>query len=478
MSTFEFTKKQNECIEFDPNHDLLVQGIAGSGKSLVLVYRALGTAIRAKEKGERPTIAILTFANALKNYTKEVVDQYRDNGITQAITVDTIDSQIKKLYSYIALGGRYFQLQYDNDSLFDEIIAKEMQKKKNRFLGKNMHEFLWDEIRWIKQRSNKMKSLDDYSKAERHGRGNAIRPTQKDRAVIWNVYDQYYKEAKQRRYYDAEAVFAEMADRIDEIPESMKFDYVFVDECQDLGLTKIRIAKGLARKSITLAADLAQMIYHVGFSWAEVGIDIRGQASKKLYGSFRNTKQIMLLAESVKQKNTSLPSERREIEIPDREGPKPQLYFMESDLDEYSRIAEILKKEQREHPDFTIAIIVRSARDMNRMEEALKSKGITYYQRFDAAGFKILTPGIKLITYHSSKGLEFDEVILPFLDEGTFPYLPKDADIDQIDNLMNDSRSLLYVGMTRAKFALFMFSNLDKKSPLINDFDKRYYAIG
>lgn len=151
---------------------------------------------------------------------------------------------------------------------------------------------------------------------------------------------------------------------------------------------------------------------------------------------------------------------------------------MESDLDEYSRIAEILKKEQREHPDFTIAIIVRSTRDMNRMEEALKSKGITYYQRFDAAGFKILAPGIKLITYHSSKGLEFDEVILPFLDEGTFPYLPKDADIDQIDNLMNDSRSLLYVGMTRAKFALFMFSNLDKKSPLINDFDKRYYAIG
>ncbi|MGE9927614.1 3'-5' exonuclease [Megasphaera elsdenii] len=478
MSTFEFTKKQNECIEFDPNHDLLVQGIAGSGKSLVLVYRALGTAIRAKENGERPTIAILTFANSLKNYTQEVVEQYRANDITQNITVDTIDSQIRRLYSHIMLEGKFFKLQYDNDSLFDEIIAKEMQKKKNRFLGKNMHEFLWDEIRWIKQRSNKIKSLDDYSKAERHGRGNAIRPTQKDRAVIWSVYDQYYKEAKRRRYYDAEAVFAEMADRIDEIPESMKFDYVFVDECQDLGLTKIRIAKGLARKSITLAADLAQMIYHVGFSWAEVGIDIRGQASKKLYGSFRNTKQIMLLAESVKQKNTSLPSERREIEIPDREGPKPQLYFMESDLDEYSRIAEILKKEQREHPDFTIAIIVRSARDMNRMEEALKSKGITYYQRFDAAGFKILTPGIKLITYHSSKGLEFDEVILPFLDEGTFPYLPKDADIDQIDNLMNDSRSLLYVGMTRAKFALFMFSNLDKKSPLINDFDKRYYAIG
>ena len=206
-----------------------------------------------------------------------------------------------------------------------------------------MRDFLSDELRWIKQRSNHLQQFDDYAKATRYGRGTAIRPTQKDRAVIWDIYERYYDEVRRKGYYESEDAFAEMADKLDMVPDSMKFDYVFVDECQDLGLTKLRVAKGIARKSITLAADLAQMIYHVGFSWAEIGINIKGQASKKLYGTFRNTKQIMMLSDSVKQKNHALTEDVHVTEVPDREGPKPQLYYVESEMEEYSRITEIIK---------------------------------------------------------------------------------------------------------------------------------------
>ncbi len=54
--------------------------------------------------------------------------------------------------------------------------------------------------------------------------------------------------------------------------------------------------------------------------------------------------------------------------------------------------------------------------------------------------------GVQLLTLHRSKGLEFDAVFLPFLQEGDLPIRQaKDADA------IAEERRLLYVGLTRAR---------------------------
>jgi DNA helicase II / ATP-dependent DNA helicase PcrA len=54
--------------------------------------------------------------------------------------------------------------------------------------------------------------------------------------------------------------------------------------------------------------------------------------------------------------------------------------------------------------------------------------------------------GVNLLTYHRAKGLEFDVVFLPRLDEGELPFkLARTAEA------LAEERRLLYVGMTRAK---------------------------
>lgn len=59
---------------------------------------------------------------------------------------------------------------------------------------------------------------------------------------------------------------------------------------------------------------------------------------------------------------------------------------------------------------------------------------------------------IYLMTFHNSKGLEFDTVFMVGMEEDLFPHINSRESQDQIE----EERRLCYVGMTRAKKQLFM----------------------
>ena len=66
--------------------------------------------------------------------------------------------------------------------------------------------------------------------------------------------------------------------------------------------------------------------------------------------------------------------------------------------------------------------------------------------------------GVHIMTYHASKGLEFEQVILPDCNEGIIPYRKCISD-DEIE----EERRLFYVAMTRAKETLcIMYVDKDK----------------
>ncbi len=59
-------------------------------------------------------------------------------------------------------------------------------------------------------------------------------------------------------------------------------------------------------------------------------------------------------------------------------------------------------------------------------------------------------PGVRLLTVHAAKGLEFRVVVLVGLNEGTFPYYRSLGS----DDLIDDERRNVYVAVTRAARAL------------------------
>ena len=64
---------------------------------------------------------------------------------------------------------------------------------------------------------------------------------------------------------------------------------------------------------------------------------------------------------------------------------------------------------------------------------------------------------VTLATVHSAKGLEWDAVFLPALNEGNFPIHHA-----QTESALEEERRLFYVAVTRAKTKLNLSSNATK----------------
>ena len=62
-------------------------------------------------------------------------------------------------------------------------------------------------------------------------------------------------------------------------------------------------------------------------------------------------------------------------------------------------------------------------------------------------------PGVELMTMHGSKGLEFDVVFIPTINEGVCPYCKATLEAE-----LEEERRMLYVAMTRARSRLHLSS--------------------
>ena len=238
----------------------------------------------------------------------------------------------------------------------------------------------------------------------------------------------------------------------------------------------MRVLKALSKKSITIAADFAQKIYSTTFTWKEVGVDISGNSSKSLTKSFRSTKQIVALAESLIETNRNAPDSADEYTnavLPELDGPLPILYEFDSSFDKKTMLVERLKNLSKK--DITVGIMCRTVEHVNVMTRLLRNAGISFEIIQKNREWSLLKSGIKVVKTHSSKGLEFDVVIIPNLEDNVYPYEPFNIEDDQLETVLERERKILYVAMTRARKALIMFCNLSISSRFISEFKEELY---
>ncbi|MDR1949177.1 MAG: UvrD-helicase domain-containing protein [Spirochaetaceae bacterium] len=69
---------------------------------------------------------------------------------------------------------------------------------------------------------------------------------------------------------------------------------------------------------------------------------------------------------------------------------------------------------------------------------------------------EIKREGVRIMTIHGSKGLEFDHVFIPALEEGLLPLTLFEENRDVPDTLIEEEQRLLYVAMTRSRRGLYL----------------------
>ncbi len=94
-----------------------------------------------------------------------------------------------------------------------------------------------------------------------------------------------------------------------------------------------------------------------------------------------------------------------------------------------------------------LARLVRLAAEFHDGERTCAEFAADLRQRFDAGGQA--ARGVHLLTYHRAKGLEFDAVFLPRLDEKELP-----SKLARTVAELAEERRLFYVGITRARHSL------------------------
>jgi superfamily I DNA/RNA helicase len=184
-----------------------------------------------------------------------------------------------------------------------------------------------------------------------------------------------------------------------------------VDETQDFSANQVRaIQNHLAEDfACTFVRDNTQRIYANAFRWAEVGIQFGGQ-SRRLQKNYRNTKQIATFARPLVEGLEAVEDET----LPDfkgctREGPRPTvllgLYLAQLDW------AIAYLKEQVATGETVVFLHPKGwFKDLRyRLDrEGIRWESLT--RESEWPDDDEVTVG--LCTMHSSKGLEFDHVLI------------------------------------------------------------------
>ena len=469
------SKEQQACVDYKGEKalDLKIQGIAGAGKSLVLMARIM----KCYKENPGDSFAFFTYNNTLATSVKEMMEINHvplDN-----IHISTLDSYLNEVYQRLAghMAGNavYEKAKY---KFMEQAMDTQAKKAGVRTRLHSVDVRYWvDEVRWMKERNVGPHDFEEYLKMKRTGRGKDIRVTNQDKGTIFQFYREYTDILTRKKLFEWEDRYLYVAKQISRIPEDMKFNHIYIDEAQDQTLTKMigltALKKSNGRSDITIAMDMNQQIY--GKQMPIPGLQA---STKKLTKTYRCSIQIDALAESLRIHNDEYMSEEDKNPhiVPVKEGPVPIIHQCANAAEEKRYVLNLIKSWQMLDKNITIGILSPTNAQNDIYSEWLSDAMIKHEKISREDQFSVWKPGVKVATVFSAKGMEFTHVIIPQFQEGKFPLIREKQDEELILEEVIRQRSLAYVAMTRAMKGLAI-SYSGVPSRFIAEMDKRLYKF-
>jgi len=434
---------QRRLVERDYSGPARISGSAGTGKTIVALHRAVALA-----RGQPQARVLLTtfskaLANALRIRLRTLIGNEPD--VADRIAVHPVTGIGYDLYT-----AAFGQPNIAPAALIETLLRQaatevEGHRFSPRFLIGEWREVVdaWQLATW-----------EDYRDVARLGRKTRIGG--KQREVLWSIFERVGGGLAERKAVTWPDLFGRVTAHM--TGNKSSFDFVVVDESQDVGVAELRFLASLGASrpnGLFFAGDLGQRIFQQPFSWRSLGVDVRGR-SYTLRINYRTSHQIRVQADRLLPPalaDVDGNAEDRRGTVSVFNGPAPEIETFDDLEQECEAVAAWVKIriEQGIQPH-EIGVFVRSPRELRRARNAAKQAGVQAVELSDRIE---ITPGkISIGTIHLAKGLEFRSVVVMACDDEVIPLqgrIENVADDADLEEVYDSERHLLYVACTRAR---------------------------
>lgn len=452
---------QRDLVEKDYDGPARISGSAGTGKTIVALHRAVFLA----RKYPDARILLTTFSDPLANALRVQ--------LRRLISNEPRIAERLEVYSLNAIGKRLYKLNFGepriaSSDVIRELLEEAAGKVEGQSFGLRFLVIEWEHVVDAWQLDN----WEAYRDVTRLGRKTRL--PEKQRSVLWSIFDRVRSELKIRSLITNAEMFNQLASKVAS-SKHPPFEYAVVDEAQDLSPSQLRFILALGgdrANSLFFTGDLGQRIFQEAYSWKSLGVDI-SERSSTLRLNYRTSHQIRkqsdrLLAPEVSDVDGNV--EERQGTISAFNGPQPDIQLLSTPEEEIKAVSDWLSRlKNQETKPHEIGVIVRSLAELGRARSAVEKAGLPYTVLDENVETTIGYASIS--TMHLAKGLEFRAVVVMACDDEIIPLqtrIETVADDSDLEEVYDTERHLLYVACTRARDHLLVTSG-DTPSEFLDD---------
>jgi DNA helicase II / ATP-dependent DNA helicase PcrA len=465
-------RDQNAVIRNETAPVMIIQGVAGSGKTSIALHRIAFLLYRFRETIASKDILIISPNKVFADYISNVLPELGEEHIPEMGMEELAMELLENKYKFQSFFDQVSFLLEKHDEAFIERIRFKSSfaflGKLNQYLihlennyfeateirvGKTVVPFpfilekfkAYHRIPLLKRFPEVIKDIQQYV------RNNVQRKlTGQEKTLIWqsvprmsklnNVFDLYrdfYTWIGKPELFKMNGDTLEYADvfpliycriRLEGIKAYDHVKHLLIDEMQDYTPVQYAVLSRIFLCKKTILGDVNQTVNPYSASSAEGIEQIFPQADiVKLFRSYRSTWEITAFAQSI--------SRNPDLIAMERHGQPPEVKGFESNREEAEAIKTLIADFKKSGHQ-SLGIICKSLEQAQALKEELNASEV-HLLTADSTAFK---EGIIITTAHLAKGLEFDEVIIPFASARNYH-----TDVD---------RSMLYIACTRAMHQL------------------------
>ena len=465
-------REQNRIIRNEDTPVLIIQGVAGSGKTSIALHRIAYLLYAQKGKIASRDILIISPNKVFADYISNVLPELGETTVPEASMEQILSTVLNNKYKYQDFFGQVSELlekpvpdfieriQYKASFEFVSRLDKFILHMENHyFKAINVKitkyitipaEFIGEQFKRfhrypIRQR---FETMTDYilemmkiqynltvTTAEKNllrkeiknmFSGNNDLQIYKD-FFEWAGKPEMFKMRKNRMLEYADmAPLAYLHLALDGNKTQTHIRHLLIDEMQDYSPIQYKVIQKLYPCRKTILGDASQSVNPYGSSTAAMiqKVFITGEIMK-LCKSYRSTFEITCLAQKIQT--------NKELEPIMRHGEQPEILQFKNTEEETTGIANLIS-DFRNSGYTSLGIICKT----ETLAKALAQKLQVHTDNISllSSQSSAYTKGVVVTSAHMAKGLEFDEVIIPQADNKNYH-----STID---------RNMLYVAVTRA----------------------------